>query len=255
LVIGHWSLIRLPARKTPPIEAMIYRTLVRPALRRTFHRVALHGYESRPRPELPTLVYGSHPSWWDGYMAFLMSREVWRCESYLMMEEPQLRRYGFFRYCGAFSVDRHDPREGMRAVRYAADLLRGSRRVVWIFPQGEIVPNDRRPLVTFSGAAHVAKRAAPVCCVPMALRFEFGGEQRPEALIRLGEPHVVAAAADARALHHEMDQRLLNEMDALRDDVLSGATAGYRTILKGRESVNVVWDRVRGRLMPPRSRP
>ncbi len=228
---------------------MIYRTLVRPALRRMFQRVALYAAESRPLPDLPTLVYSNHPSWWDGYVAYLLSREIWRSEGYLMMEEAQLRRYGFFRYCGAFSVDRHDPREGMRAVQYAALLLRGSRRVVWIFPQGEIVPSDRRPLVTFSGAAHIARRAAPVRCLPAALRFEFGGEQRPEALIRLGEPHVVESGANAKALRRDMDQRLLTEMDALREDFLSGATTTYRTILQGRESINVVWDRVRGRLI------
>ena len=48
-------------------------------------------------PDTPTLIYANHPSWWDGYMAFVLSDIVWRCESYLMMEEPQLERYGFFR--------------------------------------------------------------------------------------------------------------------------------------------------------------
>lgn len=254
LLIAHRALVRLPARKTSLIEAAIYRTLVRPALRRMFQRVALGGPASAPAHDLPMLVYSSHPSWWDGYIAFLLSREVWRDEGYLMMEEPQLRRYGFFRYCGAFSVDRYDPREGMRAVQYAAALLRDSRRMVWIFPQGEIVPSDRRPLVTFSGAAHIATRAAPVRCVPVALRFEFGGEQRPEALIRLGESHVVESGVNAKILHREMDQRLLTVMDALRDEFLSGATTGYRTILTGRESINVTWDRIREGFVRRRSR-
>lgn len=180
-------------------------------------------------------------------MAFMLSDEVWRSEAYLMMEEPQLARYSFFRYCGVFSVDRHDPREGMRSVAYAANLLAGQRgRIVWIFPQGEITPNDQRPLRTFTGTAHIAKRAAPVRCIPMALRFEFLGEQRPEALIRLGPGHVVAGSVNVKALHADMDARLEHAMDALRADVLNGTTASYRTILAGRPSVNVVWDRVRG---------
>lgn len=244
-------LIRLPARKTPFLEALIYRALVRPALRSTFHRIALNRVAPRPRPDLPTIIYANHPSWWDGYMAFVLSDEIWHCESYIMMEEPQLARYGFFRWCGAFGVDRYDPRAGMRSVSYAADLLKQRRqRVVWIFPQGEITPNDRRPLTTFAGAAHIAKRVAQsgtaVRCLPMALRFEFGAEQQPEALIRIGPAHIVSGKVDIKVLHRDMDQRLQTEMDVLHADTINGSTVQYQTILRGRESVNVVWDKVRG---------
>lgn len=239
---------RLTARKTPLIEALIYRTLVRPALRRAFQRVALWSAEPGFTPDLPALIYANHPSWWDGYIAFLLAREHWRCPGYLMMEEPQLARYGFFRYCGVFSVDRHDPREGLRSVAYAADLLRGHPgRALWIFPQGLITPNDRRPLVTYAGAAHIARRAAPVRCIPMALRFEFLDEQRPEALVRLGPAHVVSGEYDVKALQREMDRRLFCEVEQLHADTIDGTTAHYRTILQGRASVNVVWDRVRGK--------
>jgi 1-acyl-sn-glycerol-3-phosphate acyltransferase len=247
---------RLTALKTPPIEALIYRVLVRPALRRAFQRVALWDAQPEFKPDLPTLIYANHPSWWDGYIAFMLAREYWRCDGYLMMEEAQLARYGFFRYCGVFSVDRHDPREGMRSVAYAANLLTGHpRRALWIFPQGAITANDRRPLDTYSGAAHIARRAMPVRCLPMALRFEFLAEQRPEALIRLGPGHVVAGDVGVKALHQEMDQRLTREVDHLRDDTINGATGGYRTILQGRASVNVIWDRVRATIRPTRRPP
>jgi 1-acyl-sn-glycerol-3-phosphate acyltransferase len=243
--IQHLALIRLPARKTPLLEALIYRALTRPALRRTFHRIAVGGDEPGPS-SLPTLLYANHPSWWDGYMAFFLSDERWRREAYLMMEEPQLARYSFFRYCGVFGVDRHDPREGMRSIIYAADLLgRRPGRLLWIFPQGEITPNDRRPLGLFRGAAHIAKRAAPVRCVPVALRFEFVMEQRPEALIRFGPAHTVKPDVDAKALHSEMEARLTAEVDHLRDDVIEGRTAQYVTALEGRDSVNVRWDKFR----------
>lgn len=192
------------------------------------------------------LIYANHPSWWDGYIAFFLSDERWRRSAYLMMEEPQLRRYSFFRYCGAFGVDRHDPRAGTRAIAYAANLLQGRpARLLWIFPQGELTPNDRRPLDLFRGTAHVAKRAAPVCCVPLALRFEFGGEQQPSALLYFGVAHTVEPGADARALHTEMQARLTAAADTLRDDVIAGRDAQYTTALQGRTSVNVRWDRVR----------
>ncbi len=163
-----------------------------------------------------------------------------------MMEEPQLARYGFFRYCGVFSVDRHDPREAMRSVRYSADLLRQrSGRLLWIFPQGEITPNDQRPLHLFRGAAHIAKRAAPVRCIPVALRFEFLMEQRAEALVRFGAAHIVDGSIDTKAIHQEMETRLTAEADHLTNDVIAGRTEEYATALRGRESVNVRWDKIR----------
>lgn len=236
-----------PARKSRLHEALIYRLIARPALRRAFHRVAIAAPHGEDWSGLPTIFYANHVSWWDGYMAFFLFDERWHTEGYLMMEEPQLRRYRFFQRCGCFSVDRHDGREAMRSVGYAANLLRSRPgRMVWIFPQGEIQPNDQRPLVTYTGAAHIARRAGRVRCVPVALRFEFFGEQRPEALIRLGAPHIIEHP-DVKVLHADMDRRLLAEVEALRADVLSGATVRYATALAGRSSVNVLWDRVRGK--------
>ena len=236
-----------PARKTPRVEAAIYRTMVRPSLRRSFHRIAISAPYEEDWRGMPTIFYANHVSWWDGYMAFFLFDERWRIEAYLMMEEPQLSRYRFFQWCGCFSVDRYDPREGMRSVIYAAHLLQARPdRALWIFPQGEIVPNDRRPLRTYAGAAHIARRVGRVRCVPVALRFEFFGEQRPEALIRLGPPHI-AEDTDTRALHADMDRRLLIEVEGLRADAIAGTTASYRTALTGHPSINVLWDRVRGR--------
>jgi len=239
------ALPRLPARKNRLIEAAIYRAMVRPSLRRTFHRIAIAAPHGEDWSGLPTLFYANHPSWWDGWIAFFLFDERWRMEGYLMMEEPQLRRYRFFQRCGCFSVDRHDAREAMRSVGYAATLLRDRPgRALWIFPEGEIGPNGR-PLRTYTGAAHIARRAGRVRCVPVALRFEFLGEQRPEALIRIGPAHIVEQG-DTKALHADMDRRLVEQLDHLHADVISGATTAYTTALRGRTSIDAWWDRVRG---------
>jgi chlorobactene lauroyltransferase len=226
---------------------MIYYLLIRPALRRTFHRVAISAPHGEDWGKGPTLFYANHVSWWDGYVACCLCYERWHVDGYLMVEERQLQRYRFFQRTGCFSVDRDDPREAFRSVAYAAHLLKDRPRCgLWIFPQGEITPNDRRPLSTYPGVVHIARRGGPVRCVPVALRFEFLGEQRPEALVRLGASHVVDGS-DTRGLHGEMDRRLLAEVEGLRSDTLDGATTAYQTVLSGRRSVNVVWDDVRGK--------
>jgi 1-acyl-sn-glycerol-3-phosphate acyltransferase len=199
----------------------------------------------------PLIVYLNHPSWWDGYMCMLLSRLVLggRFESFLMMEEPELQRYRFFRWAGCFSVDRHDPRSAARSVAYIGRLLAERHtRSLYIFPQGLLTPNDRRPLALYPGAAHVVRRAGGATLWPVALRYEFRGEQRPEAFIRAGPPHYANADSQTRALTADITRRLTGVADALRDEVAEGWLAEYRTLARGRSGVNRVFDALRARL-------
>ena len=241
----------IPARRNRLGEALIYWALVRWAVWSHFDRVWLNVEGPLPHPaDGPLIIYPNHPSWWDGYMCFLLTRKVLdgRFEAYLMMEEPELRRYRFFSWAGCFSVDRANPRSSARSVAYISRLLAERRaRALVIFPQGAIVPNDRRPLDVYSGVARIARRTGGATLWPIGLRYEFRGEQRPEAFIRAGSAHHAPADADTRALAAEVARRLTAVADALRDDVTEGRLDGYRVLLRGRAGVNRWWDAVRGR--------
>lgn len=240
----------IPARHNALGDALVYWGLVRSAVWSHFDRVWLKLEGDVPRPaDGPLIVYMNHPSWWDGYMAFLLDRLVLGrgFQGFSMMEEAQLRRYRFFSWSGAFSVHRQDARSAMRSVAYAARLLAERRdRVLYIFPQGTITPNDRRPLEVFAGLAHIVRRAGGATLWPVALRYELGGEQRPEAFIRAGQPHRAEAGADTRALTAEVAARLTAACDALRDEYSAGDLAGYRELLRGRAGVNRLFDAARG---------
>lgn len=239
----------VPARHNLLGDALVYWGLVRPALWSHFDRVWIKC--EGPTPQVsdgPMIVYMNHPSWWDGYMALVLNRIVLRdhFRGYLMMEQQQLERYRFFSWSGAFSVDRHDARSAMRSVRYIGRRLAERRaRCMYIFPQGEISPNDRRPLVIFSGLAHTVRLAGGATLWPVALRYEFRGEQRPEAFIRAGPAHYAPGDADAHALSQEVGRRLNAACDALRDEYTGGALEGYQPLLRGRAGVNRVFDAVR----------
>jgi len=103
----------------------------------------------------------------------------------------------------------------------------------------------------FSGVAHIARRAGGATLWPAALRYEFRGEQRPEAFVRAGPAQRAPAGADVRALTAEIGERLTAACDALRDEVNASRLDGYRVLLRGRAGVNRVWDAVRG-LLPGR---
>jgi hypothetical protein len=184
-------------------------------------------------------------------MAMVLHRMVLgnRFQSFCMMEEKELRRYRFFTWIGAFSVDRQDARSAMGSVAYISRLLAERHdRALAIFPQGEITSNDRRPLAMFSGMAHVARRAGGATLWPVALRYELRGEQRPEAFIRAGPSHFAPADLDARALTGEAGARLTVACDALRDEVNADQLEGYRVLLRGRPGPDKLFDAARGLL-------
>lgn len=242
----------IPARHSRAGAALIYWALVRPAIWSHFARVWLRVEGPIPSPaDGPLILYLNHPSWWDGYMAIVLNRMVLgnRFQGFCMMEEKELRRYGFFTWVGAFSVNRQDARSAMGSVAYIGRMLAERRdRALAIFPQGEITPNDRRPLTIFSGMAHVARRAGGATLWPIALRYEFRGEQRPEAFIRAGPAHHAPADLDPRALTAVAGVRLTAVCDALRDGVNSGTLEGYRVLLRGRPGPDKLFDAARALL-------
>ncbi len=242
----------IPARKFPPGEQLVW-LLVHTSLRRHFDRVFF-----RMRTEftdeqctLPMIICANHSSWWDGYIAALIARRL-KLDGYLMMEEAQLRRYFFFSWIGCFSVDRQNARSAIKSVQYAAHLLKGrprdhTRRMIWLFPQGEIAPNDRRPLEFFSGAAHLAKLSAPVLLYPVASRIEYLAEQRPDLYISLGEPLLVGeqelqTPGFLKSYTKRLQECVTQELDQLRADVIASDYSGFTQIMRGTASTNRLFD-------------
>jgi chlorobactene lauroyltransferase len=239
---------RFPARKSAWGELLVW-ALVRASLRRMFVRVRLRERGEDPRAAgLPLLLIANHPSWWDGYLALLLSRH-YGARRYLMMDAAQLKRYGFFAWAGCFGIERADARDVARGIAYAADLLRQREPVwLWLFPQAEITPSLARPLTFHAGAAHIVRRATAagrtVGVLPVAWELVFRGEQHPEVVVRVGEIRIfdTASARDVSAVTACLSDALTGVMDAVGKEIARGDLAAYRTILRGRVGVNDRFD-------------
>jgi chlorobactene lauroyltransferase len=244
----------IPAAKSWLGDELIYRLIARRSLARAFDRVWLQQAGPLPEPrDGPLLLYLNHSAWWDGYLMYVIHRVVLggRFDVHLLMEEKQLRAYRFFSWSGAFSIDRRDPEESARSLQYAANLLRGGRRprLLFIFPQGKIVPADRRPLVTYPGIARIVAMAGPLTLCPVALRYEFLGQQWPHAFIRIGPAHRAADPSDLEGTLADVTARLTAACDALRDDVLALRLERFRPLLQGRQGIDKRFDRFRRMLV------
>ncbi|MFQ3664125.1 MAG: lysophospholipid acyltransferase family protein [Chloroflexaceae bacterium] len=247
----------IPAAKNPFLDELLYRCFARWSLWRYFDRVWLQSHGPLPHPRNgPLILYLNHSSWWDGYLMYVIHRVVLRgrFDAHLLMEEKQLRRYRFFSWSGAFSVNRDDPEDAWRSQAYAAALLQGGQRprLLFIFPQGKIVPNDRRPLVTYPGIARIVAQVGNVNLCPVALRYELLGRQFPEAFIRIGPQHRAVNPQDIEGTLADITSRLTTACDALRDDVLALRYERFQPLLRGRRGIDELFDGFL-RLLPKRA--
>lgn len=157
-------------------------------IRSTFGVTRVHGL-ARARAlceEAPVLLVANHTAWWDPLVALHVSQHLLGVDGYAMMDAKNLRRLPFFAFVGAFGVDLDRPADGAAAIKYTARLLDRAGRAVWIFPQGRERPVTERPLAFRPGSAEIARVARKARAVPVGIRYEFGGEERPALYISLG---------------------------------------------------------------------
>jgi 1-acyl-sn-glycerol-3-phosphate acyltransferase len=219
----------IEARKSRWFER-VFAVYNRNLLRRRFAAFCAAGLERlRDRPQdAPLLLYANHSSWWDGLAAFQIGRAC-GLDHFVMMEERNLRQYPLFRRLGAFSVARGEARE---SISYAANLLRDTPRALWIFPQGDTLPNDARPFRFYSGAARLARRTGRLYAAPVALRYEFLEEFKPVAFARVGALELVEPQQiTPKRLTVRWAAALTATLDALRRDITENNLREYRDII------------------------
>ncbi len=166
-----------------------------------------------------------------------------------MMDVRQLRRYPFFSWAGCFSVDRENGREALRSIDYIAqELHKGPGRALWIFPQGEIRPQEQRPLSFYTGLAHTLRRIGPCYTYPVATRFEFTREQFPEIFISVGPARYFDGneRLNLKQTTAELEATLTAELDTLRAELSTGQLRDFVTIIKGKGSTDTTFDKIVG---------
>ncbi len=256
---------------TPVMRWLVRRVLIQGAVQSAFHAVRLRAGDDLARlaalNDPPViLMFSNHVTWWDAYLWDVFNTRRLRVEPIVMAEQRTVRDYGFFRHLGLFSVDRQNPRAAVEAIRHAVKrAIATSRAGVFIFPQGELRPFEQRPLGFFGGAGRIAADivAAKGACalLPLAMRLEFLGNQKPEAWLRCGAPITITPdhplAANAKGLSALMETALTEEIEGLAADLLARGDTNYPVLLRGTPDIQEWWDGVRrsaGRIFGARSK-
>ena len=224
----------LEAKKSALFEK-IFAVYNRSLFRRRFNSLQISGlnFIKKTEENSPLLIYANHSSWWDGLVACEIARRA-RLDSFVMMEEKQLRKLRFFRWLGAFSVVREKPRQALKSIAYASAILREKpNRAVWIFPQGEIFPNDIRPLRFFNGLTKIIEKTGDCRAVPIAMRYEFLGEFKPDIFIKIGAPELIKIDENFRykSLTESFEKQLTETLNDLKTQILFEKTDDYRNLI------------------------
>lgn len=212
----------------------IFAVYNRNLLKRRFNSLRVSGleYPGEKENNIPLIIYANHSSWWDGLVAFQLSRAS-RLNSYIMMEEKQLKKLRLFRRLGAFSVVRENPREALKSVKYATRLLNeNAGRTLWIFPQGEILPNDTRPLRFYNGTARIFNDLSSCLLLSAAIRYEFLNEYKPDIFVKINKVEIKTEIAYLKPakISEKLAVCLTESLDELKFDITKSFAFDYERI-------------------------
>ncbi len=207
-------------------------------LRRAFHAAYFWGWEhwEDVLEDEPVLAFANHSGWWDGIVLIHLMERFPKRQFYCMMEH--LPRYRFFRRLGAFSTSLVDRREAALSLRYTGRLLSSPRSVVWIFPQGRLLPASE-PFKASKGFKWLLRKYPKIKAVPLGLRYGFSKEERPVICGAWGK----ALPGESYMMRTEEEMaRLLTFLDRRME---SWDWSGSVATLSPGSSINERWDRVR----------
>ncbi len=230
----------IAANKNDILDSLLFLYFRRSA-RKAFHTIAGRGLERLKQlpKDRPVLLFCNHTNWWDGLMVYLLTRYMPHKACYCMMEEKQLKHYRFFTWLGAFSVDLSSPIRSAASLRYAQRLLMKNDTAIWIFPQGKLC-RQNEPVEVKPGTDYLATNAPHALLVPVAFRYDFFREDRPNVLIEIGQPFQAIDLAEGRIAQecNEVAARV-NEAAANQD------LTGFSVLFPPKWTINKRWEWVK----------
>ena len=230
----------IAANKNDILDSLLY-VYFRWLARRAFHLVTVRGLsrlKTLPNHR-PVLLFCNHTNWWDGLIIYLMTRQMPHKSVYCMMEEKQLKHYRFFTWLGAFSVDLSSPLRSAASLRYAQRLMQVPETAIWIFPQGRLT-RPSEPIEIKPGTDYLARNSPHALLVPVAMRYDFFREDRPNVLVEIGTPFPAVESTEAGIA--KACVRAMNDVSAA---AAAQDLTGFTPLFSPRLTINKRWEWVK----------
>lgn len=188
----------------------------------------------------PIVFCANHSSWWDAPLIFYLTYELFGTDSYCIMEKKQFDMYPYFRGFGAVPIIREDPRNSLRVLSECAAELNGSAKSLWIFPQGEIVPNSKRPFHFYPGLSILLEKLSDPLIVCLYFDFRFTKNQFPEAFVdifKFGSKENFEGKS-REEFTNNLEYLYEHEANEFESSFANGNLQDYSAVLNGRISIN-----------------
>ncbi len=147
-------------------------------------------FDHVPQSGESTLFIGNHNSWWDALTPLYVNQKYFHQRPRAVMEWEQVKRYGFFKKIGCFSIDRSDPRSALKSLQYGIDWLNNeSGNSLYLYPQGKIENPwlPQQPFETGIGWM-IPKLKEHVKVVPFIQHQHSMHTSKPVLFLKTGKP-------------------------------------------------------------------
>jgi 1-acyl-sn-glycerol-3-phosphate acyltransferase len=174
-------------------------------------------------PELPenksVIITPNHMSWWDGFFLHQVNVESIKKNLYFMMLRKQLKRFWFFQYIGAYSIQPDNPKSISETIKYTNTILGNHKNAVAFYPQGEIEPFDKRPFSLKRGLQLFLRNIKNECVVlPVAFKIQYYSEKYPSVIFRSGR---IISADEILNDFNVFESEFVANLDALNESASS----------------------------------
>ncbi|MFT5207328.1 MAG: 1-acyl-sn-glycerol-3-phosphate acyltransferase [Candidatus Omnitrophota bacterium] len=216
-------------------------------LKKNFSNISLTKTSSIPKFEdnIPVIVISNHSSWWDAMLAMYLGWYVFKREYYGVFAAEQLKRYGIFRKVGCFGIDRDSSQDTREFLRYTQKLLNEQSRLLWIYPQGDLISAEALPLVFKKGYVNILSRLKRVHLLKTTVSYDFWLESKPEIVMDI-MPLEYMEPKPGASFTNEINERIQCELSerlaVLRDIVRTRDKSQLNSILTAQHGTNIVYD-------------
>ncbi len=216
-------------------------------LKQNFSNISLTKTSCLPKFEdnVPVIVISNHSSWWDAMLAMYLGWYVFKREYYGVFAAEQLKRYGIFRKVGCFGIDRESSQDTRNFLRYTQTLLNEQSRLLWIYPQGDLISAEALPLKFKKGYVNMLSRLKRVHLLKMAVSYDFWLESKPEIVIDIMPLEYIEpqpSALVANELNERIQLELTERLIVVRDIVIARDKSQLNPILTAQHGTNLAYD-------------
>jgi 1-acyl-sn-glycerol-3-phosphate acyltransferase len=218
----------IEAAKKPYFEKLFF-LYNRQLFKRHFNGIYLDGPAELPHQ---AIICMNHSSWWDGLLLFHCNQVKIKHDIYIMMHEKGLKEFPFFKKLGAFSVNRGKPKDIVLSLQYAGRKLDEGKSVC-LFPQGDEMHLEKRPLGFLPGAISLLEKHPHVPVLPVIFYYSFGERKKQDLFVRICPPitYKELTGISRKEKNSCFEELFTKELDFLRNQVIEKNVSHFKNVL------------------------